>query len=74
MRRELFLAVAVAGSQLEILCLHSLSLLQAGVLYQAFLLFDFLGGADVGQVHTRAGFVEGIDGLVREVAVVDITG
>ncbi len=44
----------------------------SGFLYGFFEIFDFLGDSDGGDMGTGAGFVEGVDGLVGEVAVADI--
>ena len=67
------LAVAVAGSQLEVLVLHG-SLFAVFDACQLFLFFDNLRWyLSVREMYARACLVHGVDGLVREGTVADVT-
>ena len=69
---QLALAVAQLGGLLVALAAHHAVLLVLHLFDLLLDLQDVLGHHDVADVHPAAGLVQGVDGLVRQVAVGDV--
>ena len=70
---KFFLSIPITGSQFKVLRLYGFSLQNTCVFYQLFLLFNLFGNINVRQMHTRTGFIQSINGFIREVTVGYIT-
>ena len=70
---QLALLVTVAGSQLVVLVLHGIALLRLQFFYLFLLGHDLGRYLGVLQMHTGTHLVHGVDGLVGECTVGDVT-
>ena len=73
MGAQFLFLVAIAGRKFEVLQADGLVFAILHLVDEFFLLFDFLRSSYINKVYTRAGFVQGIDGLVGEEAVGDVS-